>query len=150
MHCPQARCVLPEKSQLCQTGFSIVLPCWLHRSSLCFLQDYSHSLRLLVLRYCSLLYAPHPPHTHCPHMCNQSTVKVFLQFPDLSFITVDSDCSREINRCLLCGRKAMTNLDSVLKNRDTTLPTKVCIVKAMVFPVVMYGCETWTIKKAKH
>ena len=91
-----------------------------------------------------------PPHTHCPHMCNQSTVKVFLQFPDLSFITVDSDCSCEINRCLLCGRKAMTNLDSVLKNRDTTLPTKVCIVKAMVFPVVMYGCETWTIKKAKH
>ena len=61
----------------------------------------------------------------------------------------DGDCSHEIKRCLLLGRKAMTNLDSILKNRDITLPTKVCLVKAMVFPVVMYGCECWTIKKAE-
>ena len=63
-------------------------------------------------------------------------------------ITADSDCSREIKRCLILGRKVMTNLDSVLKSRDSTLPTKVGIVKAMVFPVVMYGCESWTIKEA--
>ena len=67
-----------------------------------------------------------------------------------SKITVDNDCSHEIKRHLLLGRKAMTNLDSVLKNRDITLSTKVCIVKVMVFPVVMYGCESWTIKKAEH
>ena len=67
-----------------------------------------------------------------------------------SRITVDGDCSHEIKRRLLLGRKAMTNLDSVLKNRDITLPTKVCLVKAMVFPVVMYGCETWTIRKAER
>ena len=67
-----------------------------------------------------------------------------------SKITVDSDCSHEIKRRLLLGRKAMTNLDSILKSRDTTLLTKVCIVKAMVFPVVMYGCESWTIKKDEH
>ena len=67
-----------------------------------------------------------------------------------SRITVDGDCSHEIKRCLLLGRKAMTNLDSILKSRDFTLPTKVCLVKAMVFPVVMYGCESWTIKKAEH
>ena len=66
-----------------------------------------------------------------------------------SRITADSDCSHEIKRCLLLGRKAMTNLDSVLKSRDITLPKKVCLVKAMVFPVVMYGCESWTIKKAE-
>ena len=62
-----------------------------------------------------------------------------------SKITGDGDCSNEIKRCLLLGRKAMTNLDSILKSRDITLPTKVCIVKAMIFPVVMYGCESWTI-----
>ena len=67
-----------------------------------------------------------------------------------SKITVDSDCSHEIKRHLLLGRKAMINLDSILKSRDNTLPTKVCIVKAMVFPVVMYRCESWTIKKAEH
>ena len=67
-----------------------------------------------------------------------------------SKITADGDCSREIKRCLLLGRKAMTNLDSILKSRDITFLTKVCIVKAMVFPVVMYGCESWTIKKAEH
>ena len=67
-----------------------------------------------------------------------------------SKITADGDCSHEIKRCLLLGRKAMTNLDSILKSRDITLPTKVCLVKAMVFPVVMYGCESWTIKKAEH
>ena len=64
-----------------------------------------------------------------------------------SKITADGDCSRDIKRCLLLGRKVMTNLDSILKSRDITLPTKVCLVKAMVFPVVMYGCESWTIKK---
>ena len=67
-----------------------------------------------------------------------------------SRITADSDCSHEIKRCLLLGRKAMTNLDSTLKSRDITLATKVHLVKAMVFPVVMYGCENWTIKKAEH
>ena len=65
-----------------------------------------------------------------------------------SKITADGDCSHEIKRHLLLGRKAMTNLDSVLKSRDITLPTKILVVKAMVFPVVMYGCESWTIKKA--
>ena len=67
-----------------------------------------------------------------------------------SKITVDVDCSHEIKRCLLLGRKAMINLDSTLKSRDITLPTKVRLVKAMVFPVVMYGCESWAIKKAEH
>ena len=67
-----------------------------------------------------------------------------------SKITADGDWSREIKRCFLLGRKAMTNLDSILKSRDITLPTKVCLVKAMVFPVVMYGWESWTIKKAQH
>ena len=65
-------------------------------------------------------------------------------------VTVDVDCNHEIKRLLLLGRKVMTNLDSILKNRDITLPTKVCLVKAMVFPVVMYGCESWIIKKAEH
>ena len=72
--------------------------------------------------------------------------------PDFMFlgskITADGDCSHEIKRCLLLGRKAMTNLDSILKSRDVTWPTKVHLVKAMVFPVVMYGCESWTVKKA--
>ena len=67
-----------------------------------------------------------------------------------SKITADGDCSHEIKRCLLLGRKVMTNLDSVLKSRDITLPTKVRLVKAMVFPVVMYRCESWTVKKAEH
>ena len=67
-----------------------------------------------------------------------------------SKITADGDCSYEIKRRLLLGRKAMTNLDSILKSRDITLPTKVHLVKAMIFPVVMYGCESWTIKKADH
>ena len=67
-----------------------------------------------------------------------------------SKITADGDCSHEIKRRLLLGRKVMTNLDSLLKSRDITLPTKVCLVKAMVFPVVMYGCESWTIKKAEY
>ena len=66
-----------------------------------------------------------------------------------SKITADGDCSHETKRCLLLGRKAMTNLDSIFKSRDNTLPTKVHLVKAMVFPVVMYGCEIWTIKKAE-
>ena len=67
-----------------------------------------------------------------------------------SKITADGDCSHEIKRCLLLGRKVMTNLDSMLKSRDITLSTKVCLVKAMVFPVVIYGCESWTVKKAEH
>ena len=67
-----------------------------------------------------------------------------------SKITADGDCSHEIKRCLLLGRKAMTQLDSILKNRAIILPTKVCLVKAMIFPVVMYGCESWTIKKAER
>ena len=71
---------------------------------------------------------------------------IFLGFK----ITVDGDCSHEIKRRLLLGRKVMTNLDSILKSRDITLPTKVHLVKAMVFPVVMYGCESWTIMKAEH
>ena len=66
-----------------------------------------------------------------------------------SKITADGDCSHDIKRCLLLGRKATTNLDSILKSRDITLPTKVHLVKAMVFPVVVYGCESWTIKKAE-
>ena len=67
-----------------------------------------------------------------------------------SKITADGDCSHEIKRHLLLGRKVMTNLDSIFKSRDITLPTKVCLVKAMVFPVVMYGCESWTVKKAEY
>ena len=67
-----------------------------------------------------------------------------------SKITADGDCSHEIKRCLLLGRKAVTNIDSILKSRDITLPTKVHLVKAVVFPVVMYGCKIWTIKKAEH
>ena len=67
-----------------------------------------------------------------------------------SKITEDSDCSHEIKRLMLLGRKAMANLDSILKSRDITLLTKVCLIKAMVFPVVMYGCESWTIKKTEH
>ena len=67
-----------------------------------------------------------------------------------SKITADGDCNHEIKRRLLLGRKVMTNLDSIFKSRDITLPTKVCTVKAMAFPVVMYGCESWTIKKAEH
>ena len=67
-----------------------------------------------------------------------------------SKITADGDCSHEIKRCLILGRKAMTKLDSILKNRDITLPTKVHLIKAIVFPVVLYGCESWTLKKAEH
>ena len=67
-----------------------------------------------------------------------------------SKITADGDCNHEIKRCWLLGRKVMTNLDSLLKIRDVTLPTKVCLVKAMIFPVIMYGCESWTVKKAEY
>ena len=67
-----------------------------------------------------------------------------------SKITADGDCSHDIKRRLLLGRKVMTNLDSIIKSRDLTLPTKVCLVEAIVFPVVMYGCESWTVKKAEH
>ena len=79
------------------------------------------------------------------------TVETVADFIFLgSKITADGDCSQEIKRRLLLGRKVMTNLDSILKSRDITLPTKVHLVKSMVFPVVMYGCETWTMKKAEH
>ena len=77
---------------------------------------------------------------------NKQLLTLFLGGPK---ITADGDCSHEIKRCLLLGRKVMTNLDSILKSRDITLPTKVHLVKAMVFPVVMYGCESWIIKKAE-
>ena len=78
------------------------------------------------------------------------TVETVSDFTFLgSKITADGDCSHEIKRCLLLARKVMTNLDSILKSRDITLPTKVHLVKAMIFPVVMYGCESWTVKKAE-
>ena len=81
---------------------------------------------------------------------DRETVETVRDFIFLgSNITADADCSHEIKRHVLLGRKVMTNLDSILKSRDITLPTKVCLVKAMVFPVVMYGCESWTIKKAE-
>ena len=79
------------------------------------------------------------------------TVEIVRDFIFLgSKISADGDCSHEIERCLLLGRKAMTNLDSILKSRDITLPTKFHLVKAVVFPVVMYGCESWTVKKAER
>ena len=77
------------------------------------------------------------------------TVSDFIFWGEGSKITADGDCSHEIKRCLLLGRKVMTNLDSIFKSRDITLPTKFCLVKAMVFAVVMYGCENWTVKKAE-
>ena len=80
-----------------------------------------------------------------------NTVETVADFIFLgSKITADVDCSHEIKRHLLLGRKVMTNIDSILKSRDITLPTNVCLVKAIVFPVIMYGCESWTIKKAEH
>ena len=83
-------------------------------------------------------------------MANRETVETVADFIFLgSKITADGDCSHEIKRCRLLERKVMTNLDSILKIRDITLPTKVCLVKAMVFPLVMYGCESWTVKKAE-
>ena len=84
-------------------------------------------------------------------MANGETVKTVADYIFLgSRIIADGDCSYEIKTSLLLGRKVMTNLDSILKIRNITLPTKVCLVKAMAFPVVMYGCEGWTIKKAEH
>ena len=81
---------------------------------------------------------------------NEKTMDTVRDFTFLGFkITPDGDCKHEIKRCLLLGRKSMTNVDSILKSRDITLPTKVLIVKAMVLPVVMYGCESWAIKKAE-
>ena len=79
------------------------------------------------------------------------TVEIVSEFICLgSKITADGDCSHEIKRRLFLGRKVMTNLDSIFKSRDITFPTKICLVKAMVFPVVTYGCESWTVKKAEH
>ena len=84
-----------------------------------------------------------------PWQIDEETMETETDFISLgSKITADGDCSHEIKRCLLLGRKAMTFLDSILKSRDITLPTKVHLVKAMVFPIVMYGCQSWTIKKA--
>ena len=84
-------------------------------------------------------------------MADGETMETVTDFIFLgSKTTADGDCSHEIKRCLLLGRKAMTNLDSILKSRDISLSTKVHLVKAMVFPVVMYGCESWTIKKSEH
>ena len=86
-----------------------------------------------------------------PWQIDGETMETVTDFIVLgSKITADGDCSHEIKRCLLLGRKAMTNLDSVLKSRDTTLLTKVRLVKAVVFPMVMYGCESWTVKKAER
>ena len=79
---------------------------------------------------------------------DRETVRNFIFW--ISKITADGDCSHEIKRRLLLGRKAMTNLDGIVKSRDITLPTKVCLVKTMIFPVVTYGCDSWTIKKAEH
>ena len=82
---------------------------------------------------------------------DEETVETVADFIFLgSQITADGDCSREIKRRLILGRKVMTNIDSILKNRDISLPTNICLVKAMVFPLVMYGCESWTIKKTEH
>ena len=86
-----------------------------------------------------------------PWQIDGETMKTVTDFIFLGFkITADGDCSHEIKRCLLLGRKVMSNLDIILKSRDITLPTKIYLVKAMVFPVVMYGCESWTVKKAEH
>ena len=86
-----------------------------------------------------------------PWEIDGETVETVSDFIFLgSKITADGDCSHEIKRCLLLGRKVMTNLDSIFKNRDITLPTKVCLVKAIVFPVVMYACKSWTVKKAER
>ena len=85
-----------------------------------------------------------------PWQIDGETVETVSDFMFLGpLITADGDCSHEIKRCLLLGRKVMTNLDSIFKSRGITLPTKVCLVKAMVFPVVMYGCESWTVKNAE-
>ena len=81
---------------------------------------------------------------------DEETVESVRLYFGGSKITADGDCSHEIERCLLLGRKVMTNLDNILKSRDVTLSIKVSLVKAMVFPVIMYGCESWTVKKAEH
>ena len=88
------------------------------------------------------------PNSGCNRWGNSGTVSDLILGG--SKITADGDCSHEIKRHLLLGKKVMTNLDSILKSRDITLPTKVCLVKAVLFPVVMYGCESWTKKKAEH
>ena len=91
---------------------------------------------------------------HCEILSEEKIFSEFYTVSDFIFLdsksTADGDCSHEIKRRLLLGRKAMTNLDSILKSRDVTLPTKVHLVKAMVFPVVMYGYESWTVKKVEH
>ena len=156
-------------------GLSILFPKWLHQIivpttvykrslfsassptliSDCLL-DNSHSNRYEVISHCDLdLQFPNDwimasgPITSWE--IDAETVETVSDFIfGGSKITADADCSHEIKRCLLLGRKVMTNLDSIFKSRDITLPTNVHLVKAMVFPVVMYGCESWTVKKAEH
>ena len=109
-------------------------------------------LKMFVQDYCLLLFNKiliHLPITSW--QIDGETVETVSDFIlGGSKITADGDCSHEIKRCLLLGRKVMTNLDSIFKSRDITLPTNVHLVKGMVFPVVMYGCESWTVKKAEH
>jgi len=109
---------------------------------------YRRSLLVIYFRYGTVYMASGPISSW---EIDGKTVETLSDFIFLgSKITVDGDCSHDIKRHLLLGRKVMTNLDSILKSRDITLPTKVRLVKAMVFPVVMYGCESWTIKKAER
>ena len=129
-----------EVAQLCLT-LSNPMDCSLPGSSV-------HGIFFSSVQFCSVAQS-------CPTLCDPvnhsmpvETVSDFIFWG--SKITADGDCGREIKRHLLLGRKVMTNLDSILKSRDITLPTKVHLVKAMVFPVVMYRCESWTVKKAEH
>ena len=114
---------------------------------LCYFQVYSKLIQLYMCIYFICIYGIWPHHFMANRWGNSGN-SVRLHFWG-SKITSDGDCSNEIKRCLLLGRKAMTNLESILRSTDITLPTKVCLVKAMLFPVVMYRCESWTIKKAK-
>ena len=103
-------------------------------------------LKLIIQKTKMLAFSPIIPWQTDGETMERVTDFIFLG----SKITVDGDCSHEIKRCLFLGKKAMTNLDSILKNRVVTLPMKVCLVKVMVFPVIMYRCGSWTIKKAEH
>ena len=118
------------------------------REEINFLSWTHHLFSFFYLFFFSLIFISWSPITSWE--IDGETLETLSDFIFLgSKITADGDCSREIKRCLLLGRKVMTNLDSILKSRDITLPSKVHLVKAMVFPVVMYGCESWTVKKAE-
>ena len=117
------------------------------RRELVLTKEILHTLRKVLLSY-AYMEIPKETSLHGKKMGKQWKQCQTLFFGG-SKITADGDCSHEIKRRLLLGRKVMTNLDSILKSRDITLPTKICLVKAMVFPVVMYGCESWTVKKAE-